>query len=275
MFRDNTVASDTAEPAASASSTRRRTPAPSLDHSAVSEACRGFERLIMNRGRRRDCNATPPAAAAGPPVVTAVHVAKSNTLRLGIAESLHQIEAANHLIRRRYAWRGYDLDAIEYHGLVARSDDWHREITFFAAEPQTTLGTITLRLDGPEGLSAEATHSETMQSARTDGRRLGELTRLAVAGGADSRQVLASLFGLVYAVGRMVHDVTDVFIEVNPRHVAFYSRTLGFAAVGDEKFCERVRAPSVLLHLDVEILDGQLGFANLCAADEPAMRYGT
>ncbi len=153
----------------------------------------------------------------------------------------------------------------------------HRAARSLSLRPsnRTTLGTITLRLDGPGGLSAEATHGDTMQDVRAEDRRLGELTRLAVAEGVDSRLVLASLFGLVYAVGRMVHGVTDVFIEVNPRHVAFYSRALGFVVLGDERICARVGAPSVLLHLDVEILDEQLGFADATPAEEPVMRYGT
>jgi len=274
MFLDNALASEASELGASANTTRHRTSAHSLDHSTVLGARRGFEGLIINRGRHRERSSRPSAAAIHS-ALAAERIAKLKALHVGIAESLDQIEAANRLICERYAWRGYSLDAFDYGSRYARIEESRHEITFFAAEPHTTLGTITLRLDGPEGLSAEATHGDTMQSARADGRRLGELTRLAVADGVESRVVLASLFGLVYAVGRMVHGVTDVFIEVNPRHVAFYSRALGFAVAGEERFCERVRAPSVLLHLDVEILDEQLGFKNLQAADEPLMQYGT
>ena len=86
--------------------------------------------------------------------------------------------------------------------------------------------------------------------------------------------MLASLFGLVYAVGRWVHDVTEVFIEVNPRHVAFYARALGFAVVGEARFCERVRAPSVLLQADVGALGDRLGLAARDVAEEPMLRYG-
>ena len=46
--------------------------------------------------------------------------------------------------------------------------------------------------------------------------------------------MLASLFGLVYTVGRVTHGVTDVFIEVNPRHAGFYSRVLGFVVAAGE-----------------------------------------
>ena len=69
--------------------------------------------------------------------------------------------------------------------------------------------------------------------------------------------MLASLFNLAYARrARRLHGVTDVFIEVNPRHVAFYSRVLGFVVAAGESFCERVRAPSVLLHVEMECARG-------------------
>jgi len=42
------------------------------------------------------------------------------------------------------------------------------------------------------------------------------------------------------------------FIEVNPRHVRFYSKLLGFVATAGERFCERVQAPSVLLRLELK-----------------------
>jgi hypothetical protein len=85
-----------------------------------------------------------------------------------------------------------------------------------------------------------------------------ELTRLALAESIDSKVVLAALFSLAHAAGRMLDDVTHVFIEVNPRHVAFYSRVLGFVVAAGEKFCERVRARSVLLHLEIESFEERL-----------------
>ncbi len=43
--------------------------------------------------------------------------------------------------------------------------------------------------------------------------------------------MLAALFGLAYPLGRVVHEATDVLIEVNPRHVASYQRVSGFAEI--------------------------------------------
>jgi hypothetical protein len=148
-------------------------------------------------------------------------------------------------------------------------------MTFIATVAQSTLGTVTLRLDGPGGLRAEATHPEAVKRARADGRRIGELTRLALAEHVDSLQVLASMFGLIYSIGRVVHGVTDVLIEVNPRHVAFYVRALGFVVAGEARFCDRVSAPSVLLHLTVETLESLLELGTTLRGEAPAMRYGT
>jgi hypothetical protein len=49
--------------------------------------------------------------------------------------------------------------------------------------------------------------------------------------------------------------MTDAFIEVNPRHVPFYRRMMGFTDVGEERFCDRVAAPARLLHLPMSLMD--------------------
>jgi hypothetical protein len=179
-------------------------------------------------------------------------------MRVAVAESPQQIEAARGLVRKRYAWRGYEVETADDLTADRVSERMIQEITFVAANENATLGTVTLGLDGPLGLRAEETHGEVIQSARLAGRRVCELTRLAVAARVDSHAVLASLFSLAYAAGRTIHGVTDVFIEVNPRHVAFYSRVLGFVVAAGERICERVRAPSILLHVEVGALAERL-----------------
>ena len=114
-----------------------------------------------------------------------------------------------------------------------------------------------------------------MRRARNSGGRVGELTRLAVAEEADSRVVLASLFGLVYTVGRFEHGVTDVFIEVNPRHAVFYTRAVGFVVAATAQLCQRVLARSLLFHLKVDTLERRLEPRKIAAASEPLKRYGT
>jgi hypothetical protein len=183
-------------------------------------------------------------------------------LHIAIAKSDAQCDAARELVRRRYAWRGYEVENSNVRtGL--RQDHSPQEITFLVTSSHATLGTLTLGLDGLHGLRAEAEYGEVIHQFRAAGKKVCELTRLAVAESVNSKAVLASLFSLAHAVGRTTHDVTDVFIEVNPRHVGFYSRVLGFVVAAGEKFCERVSAPSVLLQLELEALEQRLGLLDL------------
>jgi hypothetical protein len=189
-------------------------------------------------------------------------------LHIAVAKSPEQFEAAGDLVRKRYAWRGYEVNGID---VAAQSSSIasFQEITFLVASRETALGTLTLGFDGPFGLRAEAAYGDVIGRFRAAGNRVCELTRLAVAESVNSKAVLASLFSLAHAVGRTTHDVTDVFIEVNPRHVGFYSRVLGFAVAGGEKFCERVHAPSVLLQLEIEALEERLGLLDVAALMQP------
>jgi hypothetical protein len=202
----------------------------------------------------------------------AIPVLQFADVRVAAAESHEEIEAANRLVRQRYASRGYEFDVASASPRAACADPrLEHEITFVAANRDATIGTITLGLDGPFGLRAEGTHRDVVQEARAAGRRVCELTRLAVAESVNSTPVLAALFNLAYVAGDTLHGVTDVFIEVNPRHVSFYLRVLGFVVVAGETFCERVRAPSVLLHVEKDALAGRLGALSRRALPPPVL----
>jgi len=219
----------------------------------------GFDHLIGKRGRNHSDDGA--MAHRRSRKHRDAKTADNSLFEVAVAKSTEQLTAADNLIRTRYAWRGYKVESSEGAEPAGKQSDLSQNVTFFAMDQGTVVGTITLRLDGPDGLRADATHGPVIGYARAKGRRLGELTRLALAARVDSRRVLSSLFGLVYSVGRWEHQVADVFVEVNPRHVAFYVRALGFAVVGDAKFCERVCAPSILLYADVDSLEDTLGVA--------------
>jgi hypothetical protein len=228
----------------------------------------GFEALITRRpGQGRGQARTSRDAI---PTMLLSAVGDSSTIRSGVAQTRELLDAADALVRQRYAWRGYQVKSrLELDAMLGERAK--NEITFIAMDERVLLGTITLGLDSATGLRAEDTHSEAINAARAAGCRVCELTRLAVAAGPDSRTVLASLFSLVYALGRTIHGVTDVFIEVNPRHVGFYQRILGFTVAADERFCDRVGAPSVLLRLATDMLDERLQQFGLAAIAEPVL----
>ena len=201
----------------------------------------------------------------------AIPSANVDDFRVAVARSREELDAAHGLVHRRYRWRGYAIDRPT--GDLQRGDadaSSHREITIIAAAGDAgTIGTCTLGFDGPRGLQADASYGDVIRKARDAGRRVGEITRLAV-DSADSKAVLASLFNLAYITGKAMGDVTDVFIEVNPRHVLFYRRTLGFTVAGGERICRRAGAPSVLLHVEMEALALRLGELSQRALAQPA-----
>jgi hypothetical protein len=155
------------------------------------------------------------------------------------------------LVNRMYAWRGYKL-------ATARSPQSANEMILQACRGDTTIGTLTLRLDSQCGLLADGLYPAEVDIFRRQGGVVCELTGLAVVPACGSKEVLASMFHLAYLFGRRRHGATDLVIEVNPRHVAYYQRILGFRQAGPERTCTRVGAPAVLLHLDLDYVDEQI-----------------
>lgn len=186
-----------------------------------------------------------------------ITLTRAITLRAHTAESPEEVEAAKHLIRRRYAWRGYDMPGDEEESVREVFEPHPSQVVLVAKDRDMTVGTITLGLDGQSGLLAERTYPEPINDHRVAGCNVCDVTRLAVAEQADSKRVLAALFSLAFTTGS-VHGVTHTFVEVNPRHVVFYRRLLGFVVAAEEKFCERVKAPSVLLCVEKEKLEQYL-----------------
>jgi N-acyl amino acid synthase FeeM len=211
-----------------------------------------FEALILARSESSIRGGRPRPSQ----VAFASSVARN--LNATVASSRKELKAAGDLVMRRYAWRGYMVDARTLdHPAPGESES--AAITLIANDAAgETVGTLTLALDGPGGLSVDDTYGSELDAVRAVGRRVCELTRLAVGEGADSKLVLAALFSVAFLLGRVIHRATDVFIEVNPRHVAFYERALGFVVAAGERICERVKAPSVLLRLEAEKLEGRL-----------------
>lgn len=179
--------------------------------------------------------------------ISPAHLPPSNGERVRgtVALRREQLEAADDLVRRRYAWRGYALS----HGERAAGAPL---VTLLAQSEGQVVGTLTVRPTGPQGLFAEQSYGAEIDALWDRGRRVGELVRLAIEEGADWRKALDALVRSAYVITRFMYALTDVVIEVNPRHARFYQRIFGFAVAGVERFCERVGAPSVLLLLELQ-----------------------
>lgn len=166
-----------------------------------------------------------------------------------MANSARRREAASLLIRKMYGWRGYAFEPSRFQEA--------NKITLYAETGGVVVGTMSLCLDSPILLPADEIFRDRLDALRAQGRRLCEPSRLAIDRGVTKR-VFAALIHISYIYARIIHRFSDYVIEVNPRHVMFYRRMLGFHDFGAERECARVGAPAVLLRLPLEEMGRQI-----------------
>jgi len=166
-------------------------------------------------------------------------IIERNGFAVHLAETPGHHRQARVLVDRMYAWRGYRR-------------------TLLACSGTQALGTLTLNIDNGGGLLADHLYRREIDTYRQGGKRVCELTGFAVDQRTGSKELLAALFHLLYIAGRRLYRVSDVFIEVNPRHVAFYRSQLGFRQAGESRMCERVEAPATLLHAGIDYIEAQI-----------------
>lgn len=219
-----------------------------------------WARTIISFGppHLRPMSTEPPESQA-----TQELAVEQQEFKIRLANTDGRRDSASLLVQKKYSWRGYMISDVV--------DQAHpNRITLLAYHNKHIIGTLTLGLDSPEGLMADEMYGEEIARLRQAGRKVCELTKLAVDENLRSKHILATLFHIAYIYGRIIHGYTDVVIEVNPRHVLFYEKMLGFQKWGEEKICPRVDAPSVLLRLDVSYVDEQI--AKLGGLKQTAVR---
>lgn len=178
------------------------------------------------------------------------HPIDQQIFHIRMANSQGRREAASLLLKKMYGWRGYDIDPTIQHAM--------NKITLFAETGGQTVGTMSLCLDKREfGLPADENFRRELDLLRQQERRLCEPSRLAIDKGM-SKRVFAALIHISYIYAHNIHGYTDYVIEVNPRHVLFYKRMLGFRDFGSERLCTRVNAPAVLLRLPLDYMGEQI-----------------
>ncbi len=169
--------------------------------------------------------------------------------KVRLATTEDRRKSASLLIEKMYSWRGYGADP------VSRNPN---KITLVAHQGDKVAGTVTLGLDGPSGLVVDELYKAEVDELRGHGRKIAELTKLAVDESSASKSVLSAIFHIAFIYAFHIHKYSDFVIEVNPRHALFYKRMLGFNLIGKEKMCPRVNAPAVLLHLDLDYIDRKI-----------------
>lgn len=190
--------------------------------------------------RLTEADTEPIAEVAGAPAKRfAIHLADSRGRR----------NEASYLIHRMYGWRGYRAGPM--------LDDPNR-LALVASSGGQALATVTVGIDSAAGMSADALYPEELAALRASGARLCEFTRFAVDRVEHSLELLAAMFHVAYLYARRLYHATHLLAEVNPRHVLFYRRMLGFGVHGAQRHCPRVDAPAVLLMLALDFGEQQV-----------------
>jgi hypothetical protein len=179
-------------------------------------------------------------------------IAGPRRFKIKTAEAEERRGMVNNLLKNRYGWRGYKEVRLP-------TDHSVHKFTLMAIEQSETIGTITVSLDGADRLSADEAFGEEVQALRDQGRTLCEFTKLAVDPTVGTKRVLAALFHVAYIVAHRIRGHDTLLIEVNPRHVRYYERMLGFKALTGERMNRSVNAPAVLLSVDFSYVMGEIG----------------
>ena len=163
--------------------------------------------------------------------------------KIRAADSSGHRSSASILINRMYATRGYHANPLP-------AEDVPDRITLTASEHDAVIGTISIGFDSPIGLLCDELYMEEISVLRDKGWRVCEFTKLAIDSVVRSKRVLASLFHVAYIYAHRIKGFHQLVIEVNPRHVRYYERMLGFQVAGPRRMNRRVSAPAVLMSLD-------------------------
>jgi hypothetical protein len=187
--------------------------------------------------------ALPTGAAAQPaPHAVAEREIGRRLFTIRAADTAGERNSAAILVKKMYSARGYRT------GPVSEAQSLDRA-TLIVHDRDEPIGTLSIGFDGARGLLVDELFRAEVDSLRARGLRLCEFIKLAL-DGVRAPSVLASLFHVAYIHAHVLKGMDGVVIEVNPRHVLYYQRMLGFEIIGPERMNRRVEAPAVLLHLD-------------------------
>lgn len=178
------------------------------------------------------------------------HEVKEQNLKIRLAHTGERLGSASLLVQKMYRNIGYAIPGMH------KSED---RITLIASQNYAVVGTLTLGIDADNGLLADQNYKPEIDRLREKEHKVCELTKFAVDQARGSKRVLAALFHIAYIYGRVLQKQTDVVIEVTPKHASFYKRLLGFEQFGPVRLNSRVNAMGVLLWLDLDYVERQIG----------------
>ena len=187
--------------------------------------------------------------------LTSTQTDNTDSYTISIANSKDSRSKAFQLAYEVYLAKGY-ISENARKMLVSPSDSLSDTCVININDGKDIVASITLNFQDHCRLPCQELYPNEIAPLIEQRKRLVEITRLVIKENhRHSNYLLAQLFQATYIYAFQIKNITELVIEVNPRHVGFYQKLLGFSILGGEKSCERVNnAPALLLHLDLNFI---------------------
>ena len=125
--------------------------------------------------------------------------------------------------------------------------------TILAEKQGNLAGTLTCVMDSEAGLPADGFCSEELQKLRANGRRLCEVSGLAIDRKHASATTVLKLLRYALTLTKDFMQGTDFIITVHPRHAPFYEDLLLFEKLKKKPQYASVKgAPGVLMRINLD-----------------------
>lgn len=213
------------------------------------------ERLIKRPGAlSRRLNAVERKAVSCEKFVSQTAQNSEEKTVFSLADTEEDLLAACRLVYEQYRSYGY---AEDNPGRL-RATLWNAlpgTYTLLARKRGRVVGTVSYIMDSEIGLPMDEAAGGQMNKLRDKGRRICEVSALAVDNDQADAQTLTEMFQYGFVLVRRFLEATDYVITVNPKHAQFYQRVFGFEQLGSAFLYTKVRnAPGVPMRLDIEKL---------------------
>lgn len=152
-----------------------------------------------------------------------------NNYTVHIATSVEGQGKSNKFVEQIYKASGYSVDL----------DTLPTDVTFQVLSNKELVGTVTARVLEDNPYTNDVS------------KKVCEISKFAVSEHSN-KELLALLFNLTYIYAHIIYKADTAFIEVNPNHISFYGRTLGFIQAGGTYLCKRVNAPAALMYIEAK-----------------------
>lgn len=179
---------------------------------------------------------------------------KSDSVIIRPVRSEDELATVHLLTHDAYVAKGY-VAAQPGRKLAHYSDFDHLPETtvLVAIRENEIIGTVSMTMDGPWGLTLDKDFKKICDSLRYSGRSLAVIWRLVIAkSSGPSLQLLLTLMKRIIDETGM-QGANTALITVNPNHQSAYQRILNATVLSTNNFTKGLdNAPGVLLRLDYE-----------------------